>query len=291
MSKKYELTEETKKCGEVVLHRIRALTVFKGFVNVVSIGDLGGWVESEENLSQKGNCWIYDEAMVFNNAKVSGDAEVHGNATICDCAKVFGYAYVFEKAKIAGYAQVYDCARVYNTAFIYGNAILCNQCTVFGGALIHDHAIISGRAKVYGNARVFGNAKVEFDAIVYGDADVCGDARVSGYASIYNSKVYDNAVVYGPCELFGRTCIGGDSVVWNNGCVLTIGPIGSRSDYTTFSTTETSINVVCGCFNGTIEEFEIRVKKVHQGNRYEEEYLAAVTLAKIKLLKWRNNDD
>lgn len=52
MIKKYELTNETitLKNG-VVLHRIRAL---KSFGVVVTKGDLGGWIEKEDNLSHNG---------------------------------------------------------------------------------------------------------------------------------------------------------------------------------------------------------------------------------------------
>ena len=48
-------------------------------------GDLGGYIEKEDNLSYEGDCWIYDDnARVFNNAKIYGHVNVVGNA------KVFG---------------------------------------------------------------------------------------------------------------------------------------------------------------------------------------------------------
>lgn len=46
--KKYELTNETKIFNGVELHRIKALKDFGD----VKKGDLGGWLEKEENLSQ-----------------------------------------------------------------------------------------------------------------------------------------------------------------------------------------------------------------------------------------------
>ena len=64
---KYELTDETKVFYGVTLHRIRALTA----VGVLAAaGQLGGWVESEKNLEQSGDAWVY------GNAQVSGDAWV-----------------------------------------------------------------------------------------------------------------------------------------------------------------------------------------------------------------------
>ena len=50
MNKKYELTDETINHYGVVLHRIKALRSFGD----VKAGDLGGFIESEDNLSQEG---------------------------------------------------------------------------------------------------------------------------------------------------------------------------------------------------------------------------------------------
>ena len=70
---KYELTDETKVFYGVTLHRIRALTA----VGVLAAaGQLGGWVESEKNLEQSGDAWVYGNARVSGNAQVSGDARV-----------------------------------------------------------------------------------------------------------------------------------------------------------------------------------------------------------------------
>lgn len=79
MVKKYEFTEETKViCGRK-LHRIRALRNFGD----VKADDLGGFIEKEENLSHGRNCWVRDDATVYNNARICGNAEICGNAVIC----------------------------------------------------------------------------------------------------------------------------------------------------------------------------------------------------------------
>ena len=68
--KKFELTSEfiTNIFG-TKLFRIKALVEFGN----VKAGDLGGYVEKEENLSHEGNAWVY------GNARVCGDAEVSSN--------------------------------------------------------------------------------------------------------------------------------------------------------------------------------------------------------------------
>lgn len=72
MAKKYEITDETKEYNGVTLNRIKAI---KDFGNVKK-GEIGGWIEKEENLSQVGNAWVYGDAWVCGNAKVCGDADV-----------------------------------------------------------------------------------------------------------------------------------------------------------------------------------------------------------------------
>ena len=74
MEKKYKITEETININGRTLYRIEALKDF----NDVKKGDKGGYVEDEENLSQRCNCWIYDNAMVCDDARVYGDAVVCG---------------------------------------------------------------------------------------------------------------------------------------------------------------------------------------------------------------------
>ena len=68
--KKFEFTGETKTISllfrTATLHRIRAVAEF----GLVKIGDLGGWIEKEENLSHEGKAWV------CGDAKVWGDAEV-----------------------------------------------------------------------------------------------------------------------------------------------------------------------------------------------------------------------
>ena len=74
VQKKYKLGKKEKDG----LHRIIALRDFGS----VKKGDVGGFVESENNLSQKGNAWVYGNALVFGDAQVSGDALVFGDAKV-----------------------------------------------------------------------------------------------------------------------------------------------------------------------------------------------------------------
>lgn len=123
--KKFELTTEfiTNFLG-IKLFRIKALVKFGD----VKKGELGGFVEKEENLEHYGNAWV------------SGDAKVSGNA------KVFGYAWVFGYANVSGYAivsgdQMYATVKGFGsnyrdtTFFVTKDGNVCVNCGCFSGTL------------------------------------------------------------------------------------------------------------------------------------------------------------
>ena len=77
-NQKYEITDIAHE-KYPFLHRIRALQDIRPGVRA---GDLGGFVESEHNLSFEpgDNAWIYDNAICCNDGYVGqpGDRPDHG---------------------------------------------------------------------------------------------------------------------------------------------------------------------------------------------------------------------
>lgn len=110
--KKYEFTGETKTVSflfeDVTLHRIQAIT---SFASVVA-GELGGWIEKEENLSHKGNAWVSENAAVYGDAVVSGNAWVSENAVVRENAEVSGNAMVRKNAVVSENAEVFSVRHV-----------------------------------------------------------------------------------------------------------------------------------------------------------------------------------
>lgn len=147
---KPKLLEETYN-----LYRIRAL---KDFEDVMA-GDLGGYIEKEENLFQEGNCWVSDEARVYDNAKVSGNARVYNDA------------------KVFGNAQIYDNAGVFDDTEVYGNA------KVYGKTEVSESAEVFGEAEIYGKAQIYNGAKV------YKNAE-----ETAGYVIQNNIENFDNSL-------------------------------------------------------------------------------------------------
>lgn len=165
MEKKYKLTEETINVGDKTLHRIEALRDFGD----VKKGDKGGYVENEDNLSQRGNCWIYDNAVVYSNAKVYGnavvreDAKIYDNVKVCGNAEVYGNAKVYDDALVCEDAQVYGYAWVCGDARVYGNARVFENATISSDANVCDNAMVRGKANVYSHADIRGNAEITAD--------------------------------------------------------------------------------------------------------------------------------
>ena len=150
-TKKYRLTGNHINIGNRILYQIEALKDFGD----VKAGDLGGYIESEENLSQYDNAWVYGDAQVLGNAQVFDNARVYGNACVFDNARVYGNACVFGNAQVFDNARVYGNACVFDNARVYGNACVFDNAEVYGNALVYDNA------QVFGNARVFGDAQIK----------------------------------------------------------------------------------------------------------------------------------
>lgn len=245
--KKYAFTGKTKIIiGEDnekhILHQIVALkdfeTITANAYENVKKGDLGGYIESEHNLSQEGQCWIngdtlYDsrhckESIVYGNARIEGNAYVGVNVEVYGNARIYDNALIGPFCKIYGNAQIYDSAtvskesRIYDNAKVYGNASVYSKCHVYENAKVYGNTDIAHRAKVFGNAEVFGSSNVKGGFA--GGVEISGESKVEGNAEIYNNVeisgkayIYENAKVYGErdkvTQILADEEIGGTTVV------------------------------------------------------------------------------
>lgn len=207
MNEKYEFTGETKQVFDDFLmgikntpgqysiwrtiHRIRAKKDFGD----VKKGDIGGWIENEENLDSTGDCWVYDQsivcewAVVYGDAKIKGKAKVFGSARIYDSAIVQDSAIVFENAHINNHAIVRQNAKIYGDANVEGE--------VYGKAIISGHADIFPPSKVFGNACVTGHAKARIGASISGNAKVCDCAVIDFHAEVSGDVIIGGDVYLG----------------------------------------------------------------------------------------------
>ena len=233
VEKKYELTDETTEIGGHILHRIIALKDF-GFIKK---GDLGGFIEKEANLSQEGQCWVYNDAKVYENSLI------------------YGAAQIYIKAIVHGEAEIGDHAMVYRDARVYGNAHVSDK------AIVHGHAEISDNAHVFGKANICGHSKV------YGNAQVYDNAIVSNYTIIYDTaRIYGKAIVNGVAEIIGNAKVKelSDYMIFQNNW--------GSGRYFTWTRSNNMWKV--GCFYGTGEELiEKAYKDSEESGRCYENYV------------------
>lgn len=93
---KYSLIPESE------MFRIKAEKDFTCQGRRVKKGDLGGLVWSKHNLSQEGDCWIFDEALVHDESFVCG------NAMVSDYALLKGEAIIKDQVIVKDYAILQD---------------------------------------------------------------------------------------------------------------------------------------------------------------------------------------
>lgn len=149
MDKKYEiLKEDSIEFNCRTLYRIRAL---KDFINKVvfknnkiimcegvKMGDLGGYVQSEENLSQEGKCWVADNAYVYDNANVSNNARVGGHARIGGSTRISQNAKIDYKANLYGDIWICGETHICGNADIRGRIVISDNSQISGNVIIHD---------------------------------------------------------------------------------------------------------------------------------------------------------
>ena len=97
-----------------------------------------------------------------------------------------------------------------------------------------------------------------------------------------NLSQYGDAWVFDNARVYGNACVRGNAQVSSDADYICLKGFGSRNRNTTMFRTENgNICVSCGCFIGTLQEFENKVKETHGNNKFAKEYLALVEAAKI----------
>ena len=173
INKKYKLIKRKSIVtgNDTILYRIKAL---KDFGNVKK-GEIGGFVESENNLSQEGNCWIHDEAKVLDNAMVLGNAQVLDNAIIKDYATVSDSACIKgSNVLISGKSHIYD-------AVIIDNSKITGECNIGGNVKIDNSLIF--------NSLITGPGYISISTII--------NSIIEDFAKIERSKLDYSSVING----------------------------------------------------------------------------------------------
>ena len=138
--KKYKLVKEE----EGTLFRIIALRDFSD----VKKGERGGLIQSEDNLSHEGDCWVYNNAVILGDAQVSENVAILGTAQVSGKARVFGNAVISGDAWICGRARVFGNACIHGNAELTGNAWATKEVITFGNAFCYKITVSNNHIKI-----------------------------------------------------------------------------------------------------------------------------------------------
>lgn len=212
---KYEILTDDKHSvtiGDTTYYRIRALRRIERPFGLppVEPGDLGGYVALTAgtcSLSNKGDCWIADEAFV--SGYVSGDSQVTGHAHVGYPSKVSGQSLISDYAQVIDGAEVSE-SMVTDYAQVVGRNLegldkelvsaYCKQTEVV------NRSWISGRARVSDGALIIRFSHVGGSAVVGGRVQLRKGASVTGGVTLMSERALvdlSGEVIDEPMNMWG----------------------------------------------------------------------------------------
>jgi hypothetical protein len=122
------------------------------------------------------------------------------------------------------------------------------------------------------NAKMYENSKMYDNSMMYENSSMHD-----------NSMMYDNSIIKNDTRLFSNTILHGDALCESTADYLILGPAKSSQRFTTaHRDTKIGIRINCGCFSGTIAEFEQAIETTHEKNpEFLAQYRGFVALIKI----------
>ena len=199
MGKKYEFTGK-EMLYPVKVKEIRALRDF-GYVKK---GDIGGYIESEKCLSQKGNCWVYPGAVVYGNSLIGGNAVVAEGVTVRNKSVVSGNAFVVGKGIEISHSIIED------------NVVIDTGATI-------ENSLINGNASIeqsnIESAKIDGNVHIMLSRLIgvnngKGEPD---NSYVIGMVDIYHSELTGHFNIEGKGNLCTLEQVKAESLVLEKG--------------------------------------------------------------------------
>ena len=126
----------------------------------VKRGSKGGLVDSPDNLSQDGSCWITKDACVYGNARIEGDALITDRAIVCADAIVRGQSIISDDCQVCG------------KSIVDGDSVVAGSIELVGVKL--DSAMIKFCAK---NGRLHINKYNQPNDLIIGIKTVIYDGK------------------------------------------------------------------------------------------------------------------
>jgi UDP-3-O-[3-hydroxymyristoyl] glucosamine N-acyltransferase len=167
-----------------------------GYAEIAGKARVAGYAEIAGKARVAGYAEIAGEARVAGYAVVTGNARVTGKARLLGNARVMGDAWVYdsavigENACISGYAHVFGSAHVSQCAAIMDNAQVSGFSRIHGDVTVEDFAVVTGHVTLSGSAHVGGRAEinVQRDDHASHRLYLCGDIQIKDKARIRSQR-------------------------------------------------------------------------------------------------------
>lgn len=188
--------------GGYTVYRVQALRpIYRGLhFPVVQPGALGGYISSEQCLTQDGDCWVEGDAVVLG--KVTDDAQVRDGAFVDETAIVSGCSAVSGMARV-GDPLTHDSQ---GGRVLIESAAVTDLARVTGGG--GKDTIISGFSTITGTCHVAAGAQIGEMSDLEGNVTIAGDVQVGGGSTL----IGDLAII--PAE--GSVKINGEGLAYTN---------------------------------------------------------------------------
>jgi conserved hypothetical protein len=208
---KYEITDIVGYRFKKKVYRIRALKDFSD----VKKGDLGGFVSSYKNLSQDGDCWIYDDGSVIQNAMALEDSKIKGNAIIYDNVEICGKSIIEDSCWIYGRSFITNShisgkCRLYNTKVnksrlrgyildIIDGSVITNSyirgCLYLKSSDINKTHIIADEAHISNRTYIsYSKLRLFRDSEIY-KSYICNLSIIRAYVRLNNTQLITTEVI------------------------------------------------------------------------------------------------
>ena len=168
MNKKYEITNITMVFEGRTLYRIIALKNFSD----VKAGELGGWVSNEYNLSQYGDCWIYNEAKCMDGASMYNNSCMYENAVMYDNAIMYDNSMMFGHSRMFNNSEMHDFSEMRDNSVMYNNTEMHDYSEIYGDSEMHGHSEMHDCSKMYNNSKMYDYSIMHGNSAMYEDSEM-----------------------------------------------------------------------------------------------------------------------
>jgi carbonic anhydrase/acetyltransferase-like protein (isoleucine patch superfamily) len=220
MGRKYKLLRGEIIADPFFLDRVLKIYRIKALRDIpehrVQKGDIGGYVTDKMTLSQQGECWIADNAIVHG-------ASVTGNAIVRDDAIVYAGTETTSETTKKHFRMMREI-RPDTKESSLARITLEDKVQVSGNVKITAFSVSESYinpVRIKGNASIFGEAQLKSPAVIEGNAVISGNAAIGVKSRILeNAHIFGNAVFGQEVTVAGATIIAGDVSVGNNSMVF-----------------------------------------------------------------------